>query len=178
MGSYKRVNGKYAHRVIYEQHHGAIPEGWVVHHRDEDKTNNDPSNLVAMPRGDHHSLHSTGRAGSEKQKLAAAQTLASLRKPKSATCLHCGQGFISCSAGEAGKFCSKDCTEKWRNNKFIPEQRNCLVCGSEYTAVKRFQKYCCRACNGKSTVRTYRTEASGGTPRRTLAQLVNVQPDS
>jgi hypothetical protein len=175
---YKYIGGRYAHRVIYERHIGPIPKGWVVHHRDEDKTNNDPSNLVAMPRGEHQRLHSTGRSGSDKQRLAASQTLASLRKPKPAACLYCGQGFVSCSAGEAGKFCSKDCTERWRNNRFVPEQRSCLVCGSEYMATKRFQRYCCKQCNNRSTVRTYRTEANGGTPRRTLAQLVDVQPDS
>lgn len=175
---YKYINGRYAHRVIYEQHFGPIPKGWVVHHKDEDKSNNHPDNLMAMFRRDHQAHHATGREGSEAQRLAASNTLASLRTPKPATCLCCGGGFVSHSAGEVGKFCSRSCLEQWRNNRFTPEQRNCLVCSAEYTAVKRFQMYCCKACNNKSATRTYRTGATGGTKRRTLAQLVDLQPDS
>ena len=175
---YKYINGRYAHRVIYEQFFGPIPAGWVVHHKDEDKSNNDPSNLEAMPRKEHQRLHATGKVNSDKQRQTAAQTLAKLRHPKDAQCIQCNEPFVSHSAGEAGKFCSRGCLERWRSNRFIPEQRNCLVCSTEYTAVKRFQMYCCKACNNKSTTRTYRTGATGGTKRRTLAQLVDLQPDS
>jgi hypothetical protein len=45
------------HRVIYEQHHGPIPDGWHVHHIDEDKTNNDPANLEALPWPEHKRRH-------------------------------------------------------------------------------------------------------------------------
>ncbi|NDB08618.1 MAG: HNH endonuclease [Actinobacteria bacterium] len=38
---YKYIGGRCAHRVIYERHHGPIPAGWVVHHRDGDPGNND-----------------------------------------------------------------------------------------------------------------------------------------
>ena len=174
---YKYIGGRYAHRVIYERHYGPIPAGWVVHHRDEDKSNNDPANLEAMPRGAHIRLHATGKEGCDNQRRAAAATLAALRTPKPATCLQCSAGFVSRSTGGAGKFCSRPCLERWRGNRFLPEQRKCLVCDSEYLAVKRFQRYCSKLCNSRSKVRTYRTEANGGTPRRTLSERDNVQPD-
>jgi hypothetical protein len=174
---YKYIGGRYAHRVIYEQHFGSIPKGWVVHHKDEDKGNNDPSNLEAMPRKEHQRLHATGRANSDAQKAAAARTLESLRTPKQAKCIQCGSDFVSKSAGIVRKFCSRSCLESWRDNRFEPELRNCLVCEGEYLAKRRFQRYCCKQCNNKSTVRTYRTEATGRTPRRTLAELGDVQPD-
>lgn len=177
MGGYKYIGRRHAHRVVYEQHHGPIPAGWVVHHKDEDKGNNDPANLEAMPRGQHQRLHATGQPASDKQRAAARKTLERLRSPKDAKCIQCGAGFVSHSAREAGKFCSRPCVEQWRNAKFAPEPRNCIVCQQEYMAVKRFQRYCCKACGAKSTVRTYRTQATGGTPRRTLAQLPNLQPD-
>ena len=175
---YKYIGGKLAHRVIYERHKGPIPDGWVVHHKEEDKGNNDPDNLEAMPRKEHQRLHSTGRQGSDAQKAAASKTLESLRVPKPAKCIKCQADFVSTAAGDAGRFCSRPCLESWRCNKFTPELRDCLVCGGMYVAKKRFQRYCCKQCNAKSTVRTYRTEATGGTPRRTLAQLADVQPDS
>lgn len=174
---YLRIKGRYAHRVVWERHFGPIPPGWVVHHKDENTHNNDITNLQAMPRSEHVQHHATGREGNDTQRFAARATLAALRTPKPAICLRCNNGFTSHSAGEVGKFCSRECLEQWRRNKFVPEVRNCLVCSEEYTAVKRFQRYCCRACNNKSSVRTYRTEATGGTKRRTLAKPADVQPD-
>lgn len=174
---YKYIGSRYAHRVIYERHFGPIPKGWVVHHKDEDKGNNDPANLEAMPRKEHQRLHATGRPASELQKAIASKTLKFLRIPKPAKCIECGGEFISLSAGKVGKFCSRPCLERWRGNRFVPEYRNCIVCGNEYLAKKRFQRYCCKQCNSKSTVRTYRTEANGGTPRRKVTELKDLQSD-
>ena len=174
---YKYIGGRYAHRVIYERHFGPIPSGWVVHHKDEDKGNNDPANLEAMPRGEHQRLHATGRTNSDVQKAAAAKAIALLRAPKPAKCIQCKADFVSTSSAEVGKFCSRRCLEVWRWVRFTPELRNCLVCKGEYLARKRFQRYCCKQCNNRSTVRTYRTEASGGTPRRTVAEFRDLQSD-
>ena len=52
--------GKYLHRVIFEDFYGEIPEGYVVHHKDGDKTNNCIMNLQLMKRSDHVSLHESG----------------------------------------------------------------------------------------------------------------------
>jgi len=48
--------------VYIQEHRAAIdaPEGCVVHHRDGDKTNNDPSNLVVMTRSEHALEHGFG----------------------------------------------------------------------------------------------------------------------
>lgn len=43
-------NFRLKHRVVYEQAHGAIPDGCNVVFADGDKRNFDPSNLVAVPR--------------------------------------------------------------------------------------------------------------------------------
>lgn len=172
---YKLIGNRYAHRVIYERHHGEIPPGWVVHHKDGDKANNSIDNLEAMSRAEHQRLHAAGRPTSDAQKAAAAKTLEGLRKPKHGNCSHCGAGFTSYSANVVGKFCSLLCRDIWRRNKFVPEKRQCLVCQSDYMATKRFQRYCCKKCTSKSTVRTYRTEASGGTQRRKVAELNNLR---
>lgn len=37
-------------RLIYESVHGAIPEGYVIHHKDGDITNNRISNLEIVPK--------------------------------------------------------------------------------------------------------------------------------
>jgi hypothetical protein len=43
----------YEHRHIWKKHHGAIPKGFVIHHIDGNKTNNDLSNLELLKRNDH-----------------------------------------------------------------------------------------------------------------------------
>ena len=46
------------HRLIYEAYHGPIPEGFQVHHRNENTKDNDPDNLEALSPGDHKKMHS------------------------------------------------------------------------------------------------------------------------
>lgn len=46
----------FLHRVIYEEHFGPIPEGYHVHHKDNNPLNNSPSNLEALPARVHNSI--------------------------------------------------------------------------------------------------------------------------
>lgn len=41
------------HRRVYVNAHGKIPKGWFVHHMDGNKLNNDPQNLIAIPKELH-----------------------------------------------------------------------------------------------------------------------------
>ena len=50
-------HGRLLHRSTWEHHFGAIPRGWEVHHCDQDKHNNDISNLVALPAKLHRAVH-------------------------------------------------------------------------------------------------------------------------
>lgn len=61
-GYYAATDGdrEYLHRLIWEHTNGPLPAGHEVHHKDHDKTNNDPSNLVAMTKADHARLHGNG----------------------------------------------------------------------------------------------------------------------
>lgn len=45
------------HRKIYEKYNGDIPRNWEVHHKDCDKTNNSPENLIALSKSQHRLLH-------------------------------------------------------------------------------------------------------------------------
>lgn len=55
-GGYSRWKVKYqqkvymVHRIIYEMHHGAIPQGMVIDHIDGDSTNNRIENLRIVPQ--------------------------------------------------------------------------------------------------------------------------------
>ena len=46
------------HRRIWEDAHGPIPDGWDIHHRDEDKTHNALENFECLPKAEHTRLYS------------------------------------------------------------------------------------------------------------------------
>lgn len=77
------LNGKnvHIHRLEWIKHHGEIPEGYVVHHKDENKLNWNIENLELMSRGDHvlkhqDNLHndSTRRFGEESRRHKLTQS--------------------------------------------------------------------------------------------------------
>lgn len=45
------------HRMIWEEINGKIPEGFVIHHKDHNRSNNDIDNLELMSRSEHAKLH-------------------------------------------------------------------------------------------------------------------------
>lgn len=45
------------HRYVWEYFNGPIPDNFDVHHKDENKSNNDISNLEIMTKSDHTKLH-------------------------------------------------------------------------------------------------------------------------
>lgn len=55
----KRVGKhKMLHNLVYEHYKGEIPENYQIHHIDENKLNNDISNLVALSPLEHKRVHS------------------------------------------------------------------------------------------------------------------------
>ncbi|WP_406533400.1 HNH endonuclease signature motif containing protein [Methanobrevibacter sp.] len=52
--------GKLLHRLVYEDEYGPIPTGFIVHHINGDKENNNPSNLMLLTKSNHHHLHTHG----------------------------------------------------------------------------------------------------------------------
>ncbi len=48
-------NGKrsYIHRDVYEYYFGEIPDGYDVHHKDGDRSNNDIGNLEIYTKSEH-----------------------------------------------------------------------------------------------------------------------------
>ena len=53
----KRSTSKMLHRAVYEKYKGPIPSGYIIHHIDENKTNNKIENLMCLSPLDHSRLH-------------------------------------------------------------------------------------------------------------------------
>lgn len=66
---YVKQNGRHGHRVAAEKKIGrALLFGEVVHHIDEDKSNNDPENLQVMTQSEHIRLHHKAMLKARKEK--------------------------------------------------------------------------------------------------------------
>lgn len=61
------LNGQncHIHRLVWEKYNGTIPEGCIVHHKDENKLNWDIDNLELLTRAEHTDAHRNilGRKG-------------------------------------------------------------------------------------------------------------------
>jgi len=49
------------YREVCAKAHGSFPGRWIVHHVDGNRYNNDPDNLIALPRWTHEQLHKDHR---------------------------------------------------------------------------------------------------------------------
>jgi hypothetical protein len=53
----------------YRKIAGNIPEGWVVHHIDCNRSNNNPQNLICIPELVHKVIHQFGNVEVEKERI-------------------------------------------------------------------------------------------------------------
>lgn len=103
----KRAGRSYSeHRWVWEQAHGAIPEGYVVHHRNGDKRDNRLENLELMTHQQHSEHHNQ-------------------RHPRVKTCEVCGVEYEPAPTKRArSKTCSWACrNEAIRQGAFRREAR-------------------------------------------------------
>ena len=56
-------DGKLLHRLIYEDYHKCtVFPNAIIHHKDENKLNNNPKNLEIISKADHNRLHKTNNS--------------------------------------------------------------------------------------------------------------------
>ena len=58
------------HREVWKAHHGPIPKGCIIHHRDGNPLNNDIDNLECVTRKQHGERHKYLASDELKQHLA------------------------------------------------------------------------------------------------------------
>lgn len=162
---------KRLHRYIWEKHSGVIPDGYEIHHVDENKDNNDISNLECLSNHDHQSLHGkehfekdpewykrftsagqkaapawhSSEAGHEWHKQHYEQTKDVLHKTHEMNCKQCNVRF---NGHDNSMFCSSKCKQRWRAAHHIDDvTRHCTICDKEFSTNKYSKaKTCSRHC--------------------------------
>lgn len=161
------------HRYVWRFYNGDIPEGYHVHHVDEDKSHNEIENLSLLPSGEHASLHGNERWERETDKMKenlienaapaskawhaseegrkwhsfhARQVIDSL-EPQIYICEYCHKEYRAFPTGRH-RFCSGACSSAFRRKSGVDdEKRTCGVCGEEFYAGKYTKiKTCSRRC--------------------------------
>lgn len=105
-GYYRRTDGNriFLHQQVWIDNFGPIPFGHDIHHRDHDKTNNDPGNLIALSKSDHTKEHQPRHFVELRPCLQCGQTI-----PRRSY-----QGPFSYSQR---KFCGFACSRTWMKGK-------------------------------------------------------------
>lgn len=125
---------KYLNREIFAYYYGEIPEGYEIHHKNENKTDNDISNLQMLTKSEHMFLHSQNKA-----------VLTEF------TCKECGKIFYA-NKTVKNYFCSPKCRSAWRRHNRIDDiEKPCSYCGKIFTSNKYDNSdYCSSACANRA----------------------------
>lgn len=152
------------HQQVFIDSHGPIPDGLVVHHRDENTANNTPDNLVAITASDHSKIHV---ANIKKAIAAAPEWHASAegrewhrahgrktwdgRAERTLRCEQCLKEFTTLDARKATRFCSLLCRHNARLASGADDiQIECVVCKKHFTANRyNKKKVCSKECQSR-----------------------------
>ena len=163
------------HVYIWQKYNGPVPKGYHVHHKDENKENNDISNLELLKAYTHLSLHASEKdrvdfskenmnkvvrpaaiawhkseAAKEMHKKHYEQdTKAIWMKPVVKICEICGKEYTTNAAkANVSRFCSNNCKATFRRKTGADKiPFTCPLCGKEYMKYKYSKALICTDCN-------------------------------
>lgn len=165
---------KRMHRYVWEFYNGKIEKGYDIHHIDGDKSNNDISNLIKLPKNqhlEHHARTQTEATLNKKRKNIKENALpeaikwhkseegrkwhslhsleiAKNIKEKEYICLNCNQLFYKKPYG-LNKYCSNKCKAAYRRKLGCDNiEKICIRCGGVFISDRYSKrKYCSKECS-------------------------------
>ncbi|MBR4384122.1 MAG: HNH endonuclease [Selenomonadaceae bacterium] len=115
---------------VWRYYNGDIPEGYDIHHIDENKDENNITNFQLLTRAEHSKTHR------ENFQMPP-------RKAETFQCEICGRYFESVSCGR-NRYCSVHCRNiAVKNAEHYKETRTCVVCGKPFSISKFSDTTCC-----------------------------------
>ena len=174
---YFQNKGVRLHRVVWETSNGEIPDGYHVHHINEDRADNRLENLALLQGSEHLSLHNSTEEAKQRSRgnlglarIAAAkwhgspegiawhkEQYAKNCKGKThvlieRTCGHCEKIF---QGVQHAAWCSNRCKSAARRDSGIDNvDRPCVGCGTVFR-INKYQKtrYCSLSCSRNNNAR-------------------------
>ena len=128
---------KRLHRVVWEFYNGAIPDGYSVHHKDENTHNNLPENLELMENKNHLSLHIKKRCVENKDWLKRFSKAGNESSKK-------------WHDSEAGRKWHSDHAKSMNLGNITYGNRICPICNGEFVAQTNSQLFCSNSCKSKN----------------------------
>ena len=159
---YSRSGGRgFLHRDVWEFHNGPIPEGYVIHHVDENHLNNDISNLVCIPKAEH-AAHQHAKQVEQNRSEKQKAHLASIRTKASAW--H--------KSEEGRTWHAQNAKAAWVGRE--PVHCQCQQCGDLFGSVFSDAQYCSKSCQNKAW---YAAHPDYGAQKRARAAARRLQPE-
>lgn len=153
-GFYFQRKGVRLHRAVWEKHNGEIPKGYHVHHKDENRKNNEIENLELLPAGEHMSVHMSKEERREESRRHIEIAREAANK------------WHGSKAGR--EWHSKHGADIWKDKPYYTQV--CDWCGEEYQTRdivhKTGQHFCCGKHRSLATQWRYKHEGSTDYPRR------------
>lgn len=138
---FQRMSGKlgnrrpqYLHRDVWISANGPIPDGFHVHHKDNDPSNNDIANLAIASPQEHQSEHAKERWNNPDFR---AKMLPKLDENREAT--------KAWHRSPEGRAWHAQHAKKCYENR-VAETYPCKQCGKPYTTIARRHGYCSNNC--------------------------------
>lgn len=126
---------KRLHVYVWEFYNGKIMEGYEIHHKDIDRSNNDISNLQCLTVSEHKKLHAD--LLTDKQREWKRNNLKEKARPKAS----------EWHRSEKGKEWHKNQIKEMRSRGAFVKNLICTNCGKEYSGEKnRENNFCSNAC--------------------------------
>jgi hypothetical protein len=161
------------HVYIWRKYNGDVPKGYHVHHKDENKDNNDISNLELKSAFAHLSDHGYEHSAASRQNMlekaipAAAKWHKSDKsapfhkelyekhtrdiwmQPVTKICDICGKEYtVNHASAYKSKYCSNKCKAAARRRSGVDNiEAICDTCGKAYIKNKYSKSTTCKDCN-------------------------------
>lgn len=114
------------HRVVWSHYFGEIPKGYIVHHIDGDKNNNNIENLRLVSHSEHTQIHNSDIP------------------KKIFVCQYCGKKFKG-RDNRKNYYCSVTCNKKaWCASHRV--KKICAYCGKPFTSHREQARFCSKSC--------------------------------
>ncbi len=146
------------HRAIWSFHHGAIPPGHHVHHKDGNPLNNEIANLECLPAKRHHEAHSAERS-ERGRSPAQLKHLAEIR-PVAAEWHRSPEG-VEWHAAHGKK--------SWENR--VKSTLTCAECGAVFESFFTDAQFCGKSCQNRNWYKAHPGYEAAKRARRKAARL-------